>query len=193
MRFEVNQVVLLVGVNFLSTRLGKRGDRGVTFRVPQTDDVINEIKFVESTVKEHHKVPDEWADEPKYDGFIFDVQGHRGTNQYPRASYGQISDAQDRVISIIDDLYENKYKEDYDKFEQGDEIVNFTTATNMFDTINRGIEYFGRHKMPKEAEALKVQYSRFEAALKEQFPQYSIVDKEIIEGSKIRHTVVEKV
>ncbi len=52
---------------------------------------------------EHHKVP--WDQDPdgdiKYDGFVFDdQQGHKWYNQYPRASYGQLTDTADGRIHI---------------------------------------------------------------------------------------------
>ncbi|MGL5231807.1 MAG: hypothetical protein ACRC7W_00560 [Fusobacteriaceae bacterium] len=194
MRFEVNEVILLVGVNFSMTGFdGRRGDRGFTFRIPQPNDIINEIKFVESTVKEHHKVPGEWDDEAKYDGFIFDVQGNRGTNQYPRAAYGQMSDAQNWVISIADDLYHNKYNEDFDKLEASNEIYYYTTATNAFDIIKRGIRQFTESKSTDYVERLKEHLELFTKALNDQFPEYKIGEKEIIKDTGIYHTVIEKV
>lgn len=194
MRFEVNEVILLVGVNFSMSGFGnKRGDRGFTFRIPQPNDIINEIKFVESTVKEHHKVPGEWDDEAKYDGFIFDVQGIRGTNQYPRAAYGQMSDAQNWVISTADDLYHNKYNEDFDKLEASNEIYYYTTATNAFDIIKRGIRQFTESKTDDYVERLKEHLELFTKALNDQFPEYKIGEKEIIKDTGIYHTVIEKV
>lgn len=194
MRFEVNELILLVGVNFTMTGFdGRRGDRGFTFRIPQPNDIINEIKFVESTVKEHHKVPGEWDDEAKYDGFIFDVQGVRGTNQYPRAAYGQMSDAQNWVISTADDLYHNKYNEDFDKLEASNEIYYYTTASNAFDIIKRGIRQFTESKNEDYVERLKEHLELFTKALNDQFPQYKIEEKEIIKDTGIYHTVIEKV
>lgn len=191
MRFEVDQIVLLVGLKF-SDATGRRWDSDVTFRVPQTDHIINEIKFVESTVKEHHKVPGDWDDEKKYDGFIFDVQGCRGLNQYPKASYGQISDTQDRVISIAEYLYETKYNEDYDAMAEANEISCFTTAGNLFDTIDGGIKFFTDRGDTTLADALKKQREQVLGALNEQFPQYKVVRKEIWEGSNIYSTEVIK-
>lgn len=58
-----------------------------------------EIFFKQLTVTEHQKVPSEWDDknaEPTYDGFILkDSEGKEWHNQYPFASYGQLSDAAD--------------------------------------------------------------------------------------------------
>ena len=46
-----------------------------------------------------HDVPGEWDDEIKYDGFIFkDAEGHTWNNQYPRASYGQLSTDNDQRL-----------------------------------------------------------------------------------------------
>lgn len=55
------------------------------------------IHFVKLTVTAHHRVPGDWDDEIKYDGYeLVDDKGQVYTNQYPRASYGQLSDEGDR-------------------------------------------------------------------------------------------------
>jgi hypothetical protein len=54
------------------------------------------LYFKELVVTERHAVPDDWGDKIQATGFI--AQSHDGArwyNQYPRASYGQVSDVQD--------------------------------------------------------------------------------------------------
>ena len=70
-----------------------------------------DIKFIKLTVKEHHRVPSEWADDLDYDGYILTTDdGTIYTNQYPRASYGQLSDYGDRVFHID---FRGKTEEDF--------------------------------------------------------------------------------
>ena len=66
-----------------------------------SNETPTDIKFIKLTVKEHHKVPGEWDDEVKYDGYILAADdGTIFTNQYPRAEYGQVSDHGDRIFNI---------------------------------------------------------------------------------------------
>jgi len=72
-----------------------------------------DIKFIKLTVKEHHKVPGDYDDEVKYDGYILAADdGTIFTNQYPRASYGQVSDRGDRIFHID---FRGKTEEDFKK------------------------------------------------------------------------------
>lgn len=57
------------------------------------EDKLNSLTVLPFVCKEHHRVAGDWDDEVKYDGYIFsDTEGNDWTNQYPRASYGQLSD-----------------------------------------------------------------------------------------------------
>lgn len=63
-----------------------------------------EIVFRELTVTEHHKVRSEWENTdtpPACDGFLLkDSDGRIWHNQYPFASYGQISDSCDGLFRL---------------------------------------------------------------------------------------------
>lgn len=66
------------------------------------DEAPCDIKFNKFTVVEHHRVPSVYAqnEELEHDGYVlYDDNGVRFTNQYPRASYGQLSDIRDRVFT----------------------------------------------------------------------------------------------
>lgn len=71
------------------------------------EDTLNSITLTKLTCIEHHRVPGEWDDVVQYDGFLFtDPEGNKWANQYPRASYGQISDTQNWVVRTrINDKY----------------------------------------------------------------------------------------
>jgi hypothetical protein len=57
-------------------------------------DTLKEIKLLDVQCLEHHRVPGEWDNEIKHDGFIFkDDTGRVWYNQYPRAAYGQMDDS----------------------------------------------------------------------------------------------------
>lgn len=102
MRFEIGQQVPFIKVKFHD-----KPEAIPTFqrlfdpRVHELDSI--EVKML--TVKEHHKVPScyDIYGEKKYDGFIFTEQTTDGkeqvwNNQYPTATYGQISDECDRMV-----------------------------------------------------------------------------------------------
>lgn len=64
---------------------------------------LKELRILVLTCAEHHKVPSEWDTECKldHDGFIFhDANGDRWLNQYPRASYGQVTDTADGRVNF---------------------------------------------------------------------------------------------
>lgn len=67
--------------------------------LPYATKEFPEIEFIELIVTEHHRVPSEWDSkdaEPRYDGFVLtDANGQVWHNQYPYASYGQVSDSND--------------------------------------------------------------------------------------------------
>ncbi len=62
--------------------------------------------FLELEVVEHHKVYWDYDEDkskaPEYDGYVLkDAAGNVYHNQYPRASYGQVSDRGNRVFHLI--------------------------------------------------------------------------------------------
>ena len=70
-----------------------------------------QFEIIQLTVTEHHKVPSEWDTENKLDcdGFkLVDSKNLIWHNQYPRASYGQISDSSDREFNRRDQLEEEE-------------------------------------------------------------------------------------
>lgn len=103
MRFELNQKYPFVCVKFETpARKSLDGMASACFEPYRHKLLGIEVKML--TCVEHHKVPNYWdeSNPPKLDcdGFIFldDETGIRWSNQYPRASYGQVSDAADRLV-----------------------------------------------------------------------------------------------
>lgn len=73
--------------------------------MPWESATFPEIEFRELTVTEHHKVLNEWAnntDVPDCDGYVLqDDTGRIWHNQFPRASYGQMSDNCDGLFRLF--------------------------------------------------------------------------------------------
>jgi hypothetical protein len=81
---------------------------------PHIFNVTENVQFeiVELTVTEHHKVSWEYDTENKLDcdGFkLIDAKNIVWHNQFPKASYGQMTDSQDRIFNRRDELEEEKH------------------------------------------------------------------------------------
>ncbi len=97
------------------------------------------IHFIKLKVTEHHRVPNEFDEkqEPTLDcdGYkLVDEKGRVFLNQFPRASYGQITDNGDRQ-------FREDWKGDFnERFKTDKEDPSeFTLLTEMFATIAKGI------------------------------------------------------
>lgn len=99
MRYSVGQKLWTIGLELVSKKTGRTVNSfGFTAPNPELFE-ISKLFFNELTVTEHHRVPGEWSDDVQYDGFILnDSEGRVWHNQYPRASYGQISDTCDGLF-----------------------------------------------------------------------------------------------
>lgn len=103
------------------------------------EDTLTRIEMETLTVVEHHKVA--WDQDPqgekKYDGFILENRLHqRWSNQYPTASYGQVS-------TSADYYFDRKYPDDIDFKQLSDEqLATFEDVTVVIDRIDRGIAFF---------------------------------------------------
>lgn len=117
MRFQVNEVLPVVAIIFA----GVDDSTNLMFHpyYPWFDmfSKIERIEFEHLTVTEHHRVRNEWAPkdaEPDCDGFILkSSKDEIWHNQYPYASYGQTSDAADRMFDRH--LEEGEFVQWYDK------------------------------------------------------------------------------
>lgn len=94
-RFNVGEVEYFINVDYKMNEL-----RFGNMYIPWLD-TLNGFHVLKLTCAEHHMVP--WDQDPKeekkYDGYVFkDDEGTSWHNQYPRASYGQITDAADWIV-----------------------------------------------------------------------------------------------
>lgn len=123
MRFELNQQVLFINVDYEAT-----SPRFGALYHPW-EDKLNAVTIGSFTCVEHHKVPGEWDDEVKYDGYVFhDKDGKRWNNQYPRASYGQLDDSNNWRIWPT---------EESDR--QPDKLYYMTTLDSYLENVLRGV------------------------------------------------------
>ena len=97
-RYSVGEELFVIHFTISNSRVSELFSAPLRF---WNEDVSN-ITIKKLTVTEHHRVLHDYAKEdeaPTCDGFILkDEDGAIWTNQYPRASYGQISDAADRLF-----------------------------------------------------------------------------------------------
>lgn len=99
MRFELNKPVLAIGYNKQYAN-GNVSPYGWCGKYMPWEDKLLSLELIKLNCIEHHKVPGDWDDVLQYDGFIFtgDKSVQPFYNQYPRASYGQISCAADNIF-----------------------------------------------------------------------------------------------
>lgn len=98
MRFQLNEILPVIHLRFDTS-----GKLHCTFRpyYPWSGHTVTKIQFDHLTVTEHHRVCDSYAaenSEPNCDGFVLKSGDNVWHNQYPTASYGQTSDAADRMF-----------------------------------------------------------------------------------------------
>ena len=133
-RYVVGEKLYVINFSF-------EGKKKLGFSLPFLYDLtpISKITIIELTVKEHHRVLGDWDDEdaaPSNDGFILEDQdGNIWYNQYPRASYGQLSDEGNRRFTRhltaeakLDELIENGV------------IFECHLINDAFNSICRGIK-----------------------------------------------------
>jgi hypothetical protein len=112
-----------------------------SYRAPMLHDTEypSAIHILKLVVTHHHRVPNEYDDKPNptldNDGYLLmDTRDRVFTNQYPRASYGQLSDTGNRVFT-------EDVKIDFDerfKTEKNDP-VEYILITDVYSDICKGI------------------------------------------------------
>lgn len=115
MRYEINKQYPFLIIQFARVFVDAEGRRDPSkrsefkqdvvtfypFPTPPFEDELIGVHVSMLTCKEHHRVPNAWDSQNRLDndGFIFeDDAGRVWYNQYPRASYGQMSDEADRRV-----------------------------------------------------------------------------------------------
>ncbi len=104
-------------------------------------DKLDKILTTKLVVTERHKVA--WDQDPKaeaqYDGFkLKSEDGIEFGNQYPKASYGQLSTEADHYFSR---LWPEGTKFD-DKSDEA--LADYEDIATVIDRVNRGITHFGK-------------------------------------------------
>ena len=158
-RYNVGEELLVI--HFMSVNTGQPE----LFRSPlrREMETIEKITIKKLTVKEHHRVLNQWANEnevPDCDGFILsDEEGKIWHNQYPRASYGQLSDAGDRMFWSKDGFQEHK------KGITGIPL-EMRLVTDYAMSLHEGIESFPNDELTP---ARKELFNCIEKKLKDEF------------------------
>ena len=155
-----------------------------------------EFKFIKLAVKSHHKVA--WDQDPdgekKYDGYLLESpSGVVFENQYPRASYGQVSDAADRIFTRQfpngQDYQVVFANEDKDPYE-------YSLISEMFDPVFKAVTQQRDQIDEKLLALLDTFHKNFIEAFEKEFPGKTLEFKEkLIESDFKIHktTVVDKV
>ena len=150
MRYQVGSDYYFIHVAYTA---GDSAVRMTDLFLPWQDE-LHEIRVRKLTCKEHHKVPGDWDDEKKYDGFIFvDEDGAQWNNQYPVASYGQIDTSRDRFVQKA---HADEEIDGFDRAALWEAIRGEWDACNFIDGIlrslnPRSLEYLGDGEVEKIA------------------------------------------
>ncbi len=119
MRFNIGQKIFTIGLVLNSKSTGKLSIHGHFVNPVPNLYSVSKIQFNELTITEHHKVSGEWSDEKEYDGFkAVDKNGLTYSNQYPIASYGQLTDNKNHEfeLDLVEETYEKNSHLGLDKF-----------------------------------------------------------------------------
>ena len=126
------------------------------------DDYPSDIHIIKLTVKEHHKVPNQYDEEPEpikdCDGYLLiDTRDRVFTNQYPHASYGQISDTGNR-------LFTEDVKSDFDERFKNDCVdpIQYILITDAYANICKGIRDINKYLNEKYRESVLFQGLRYD-------------------------------
>lgn len=181
MRFEIGQQVPFINVKYHKK---PNSNNGFSFlfdpRIHDLDSV--EVKLLE--VIEHHNVP--WDQDPtgekKHHGFVFkelnSTEEQIWHNQYPMASYGQMNDSADRVVTRRKTHLKLEEIAKFSKEQADYWMENWNQALPFISNIKRAIDGDDRHRLKLSPEDKKL------------FEEYlSIVEKKVeeITGKKIQY------
>lgn len=182
MRYEINQKLFAVNFSYPGNF-----NHGLYSQPLLNNDIIpSEINFIELQVTEHHKVPNSWGDinDKDCDGYLLkDADGNPFVNQYPTASYGQLSDTGDRRF--------RKHIETIEQLEKGSPY-EYHLLSDVLSDIYKGIDDLSKHGTTMAMELLgklETLRDRIEADFVLNYPSMVVVanKKSLIEGSSIMH------
>lgn len=178
MRFEIGQTLFAIQFTNQADLDVKR--IGV-FSMPMrfNNEMPATIHFVKLTVTEHHKVPGEWDNEEKYDGFILtDEQGNRYGNQYPRASYGQLSDTSDRIFQRLESDADTESKKLIQELKDTGKPYEYRLLSDVLESMLGGIHTLTSPPVAAEDQFKADMLGKLQERTKEEFeatyPSYKI-------------------
>lgn len=101
MRYQIGEKILAIGFYHESDKATKTLINSIGY-VVASPDLEWKFKIIELEVTEHHKVPVSYYENEgnTADGYVLKSGDLVFHNQYPTASYGQLSDAANRVFSL---------------------------------------------------------------------------------------------
>ncbi len=192
---EVRKTRFTVGEVLLGICFTIEGEENMGYVLPYLYNVnkVAKVNIVSLTVTEHHRVLNEWAPEgsdPDCDGFnLKDEAGKVWHNQYPRASYGQLSDEGNRRFTMhVTETGQVK------KMMDNGEIFEVHLLTDVADKIHRGIKHFRENVESDHGGRLELLTELMEEIEEQLLEKYQKVLKEVPiwkEHPDITHFVLE--
>lgn len=194
MRLNVNEEVY--GINF---EYKGEEETNMFFSMPNTfrgNKEVVSIRLAKLTVSEHHRVPSEWDVDrkPDCDGFILkDDKGVEWRNQWPVASYGQVSDTADRRYKLKEPTDEAEkamfrvrldtgFIPVYEYHQLQDVLTTFQEAIEKMEEIQSGLKdgskdpenYIPEAQIEENARYHKELIKKITEQFAEQFPGKTI-------------------
>lgn len=206
-RFDVNKEYIFVAMDVSED--GKPAGIGLFGRgMPNQGRKIEKVNFLKGIAKEHHRVKGNYQENALYDGYIFDMEGMVGYNQYPIYDDGGWDNTHDFVVGLDDYMLDKQYGGDVEAMFKDNKPYNYLLLTRELDNINSGLEM--AHKRLKEAdeknnkegveahkqsiEHLEYVYKEIVDAFAAKYPELELVN-EIPKDSKLqhkRHRIIKK-
>lgn len=198
MRYQVGEIIPIIKIEFVPKPNDTRGAWSYLYR-PDFHNITS-LKIKRLQVIEHHKVPGDYNDETdlKYDGYVLKELGVKTkkprlwTNQFPTASYGQLSDIGDRkfhrdhrgftkeAVKRLNKSYINYLCDDWDH------------ACAFLDIIYRGIKELENDMEPK----YMVKFKHYANRIRDLIEQTTDMKCEYVpvwpEYPAIKHTILKK-
>ena len=171
MRYEIGSHVYVVKFHYGDGH----DDCGVRYPYMWSRKECARMEILRLTVKEHHKVTDEYSDNKDYDGYILESDdGRKFYNQYPTASYSQTSTNCDF------------------QFSTDNSFIDYEAIQQPYNAMVKGIDHFG--DSPDNAEMvahLKELTAQMREAMKEKGMEFTHrIIKDRVYGYKLQPIAV---
>jgi len=214
MRYEVNQELFVIHFDYASLRNQESKFQAADFMLPflwGNKEIPAEVDLEMLTVTDHFLTA--WDQDPdqekKYDGYLLlDSKGEIFANQYPLASYGQISDTGDRRFNYyvtegedhgaIFKAFDMGEKKVYEYHLLADVIRNMTEGLNnakekLSDIHLNEFTHEDAAFYTELRDNLTIVLEMIEKAFKEKYPEWSYeIKKKNISGNPDRPFYIER-